>query len=343
MLNRLKIILSILLTAVAWSCDDLRDDYEDCGVWLEFVFDHNMEFTDSFSEQVESVDVLIFDEQGNFVLSRSATTEELDGRKRMYLSDELPFGDYKVVTVGALSDQFQFTDRSDEDFTRGESLLEDVKLSVRSEGNTLSRDLPHLWYGKPVDVRYRADLSVWQIPLIRQTNKFNVTLQHTVTKMRSGSETRAEGDPIYTVEIVAPEAGVYNHLNEPLLRQALTYRPHSVTSNIVPSGTKTVHNTIGRINTMRLLSNEPGGYRLIVRNTDTGAEVWSNDLLDLLGDREMPSRSKPDGTLLPFQEFLDRETDWNIVIVHTGPATEGFLATQIIVNDWIVWYTGMGV
>ena len=345
MLKRLKIILAILLTATVWSCDDLQDNYDDCGVWLEFVFDHNMEFTDSFGQQVDSVDVLIFDEQGSFVLSRSATTDELEGRKRMYLGGDLPFGNYTVVTVGGLTDDhFRFTEKSDDDFTRGETTLEDIKLAVRSDGeNAVSRELPGLWYGKPVDIRYRADLSIWQMPLVRQTNTFYVTLQHTVTKTHSGSKTRAEEDPLYTAEIVAPEAGAYDHENNPLIHETMIYRPHSVTSKTEMFEEKAVHSTVGRINTMRLLADEPAGYQLIIRNTETGAEVANYDLLELLGDTGMPSRVKPDGTFLPFQEFLDRETNWNILIIHKGPATEGFVAVQILVNNWIVWETGMEV
>ena len=347
MLKRFKNILAMTLVLLVCSCDDLRDSYDDCGIWLEFVFDHNMEYTDSFVEQVGSVDVLVFDSEGKLVLIKAATTDELEGRKRMFLGGSLPMGDYSVVTVGGMTDHFRFTHHDGSAFAEGQTAIDDVRVALHreEEAQVVSHEFPHLWHGQPVEIRYRADLSVWQVPLIRQTNNFNVTLKHTITHTRNGSATRAEDEAIYTVEIVAPESGVYNHLNEPLVREKLTYQPYSQQATIEPleTGTGMEHNSTGRINTMRLLSNEEDGYQLVIRNTDTGVEVANYDLFELLGDRDIPSRSRPDGTLLPFQEFLDRTTDWNIVIVHKGPATEGFVAMQIIVNDWIVWYTGMEV
>ena len=342
MLKRFKIILAMTLALLVWSCDDLRDNYDDCGIWLEFVFDHNMEFTDSFEQQVGSVDVLIFDEEGEFILLRSATVEELEGRKRMFLGGALPIGNYTVLTVGGLTEHFRFAHRDGSDFTRGITKLQDVSLALHQpeEGGTVSHEFPHLWYGKPVEINYRADLSVWQVPLIRQTNKFNIVLQHTLTKTRTGSGTRAEEDPIvFAAEIVAPEAGVYNHLNDPLMHEKLTYQPYSQQASIEPSVTGMVHKNTGRINTMRLLENEEEGYRLVIRNTDTGKEVQSYDLLELLAE----SAFRSDGTPIPLQEYLDREWDWDIVIIHNAPVTEGFTALKIVVNNWIVWDTDMEI
>lgn len=339
--KRLKIILVVLMTAIVGSCDDLRDNYDDCGVWLEFVFDHNMEYTDSFVEQVGSVDVLLFDDRGELAFSRTVDTDELEGRKRMFLGGDLPLGDYTVVTVGGLTEHFRFSQTDDGDFAHGRTTIEQVKLAVLRETDVMSSEIPHVWYGKPVPIRYRADLSVCLVPLIRQTNNFHITLQHTVTGTRGGVETRAEEEPLYVAEIVAPESGAYDYRNEPLVREKMTYRPHTQQASTVTSGGATTHRNVGRINTMRLLSNEKAGYRLVIRNTDTGAEAWSNDLLDLLPFDQ--NNVRDDGTPMQFQEYLDREVNWNIIIDHRGPATEGFVATSITVNGWIVWQTPIGI
>lgn len=346
MLKRLRIIFAITLSLlVCSSCDDLRDNYDDCGIWLEFVFDHNMEYTDSFREQVGSVDVLIFDSEGTLVMIKAATADELEGRKRMFLGDSLPKGDYSVVTVGGLSEHFRFSHQDGSSFTRGESTIEDIRLAIDYVEATaeIRRQLPGLWYGQPVDISNRADLSTWQVPLIRQTNQFNITLRHTITTTHSGTSTRADSDPIYVAEIVTPEAGVYNHLNSPIDRTPLTYHAYDYESTIEELENKagTQHDIISRMNTMRVFTNEDG-YRLVIRNTETGKEVKSYNLLEMMVGSNPGSRAD-NGELLSAQEYLDRESNWNIVIIHERPATEGFIAVSISINGWIYWDTNMGI
>ena len=42
------------------SCDSIYEDLPRCELWLEFTFDHNMEYADAFDPQVNSVDVFVF-------------------------------------------------------------------------------------------------------------------------------------------------------------------------------------------------------------------------------------------------------------------------------------------
>lgn len=65
-----------------------------------------MEYADAFNPQVKSVDVFVFDSDDKLVLSKRAESTELIGGNRMSLTDELDFGNYKVLTVGGLSDKF---------------------------------------------------------------------------------------------------------------------------------------------------------------------------------------------------------------------------------------------
>ena len=43
-----------------------------CELWLEFVFDYNMEYADAFNPQVKSVDVLVFDSDDKLLFTKSA-------------------------------------------------------------------------------------------------------------------------------------------------------------------------------------------------------------------------------------------------------------------------------
>jgi hypothetical protein len=330
---KLKIILAATAISLLCSCSTVREEDGDCGVWLEFIFDHNMEYTDSFGVHVNRVDVYVFDKAGVLVMARHAGIGELHSRKRMWLSG-LPPGEYGIVTVGAISRHFRFADSGGGDPVAGVTAIGDVSLALLHEGE-VSYEFPHLFFGSTVDINYRADNSVWPVPLIRQTNRFNIALQ---TAAPAGG-VQGPVDPVHTVEILAPEAGAYDHRNEPRVERSMVYRPCSLMSNI--DGARQL--TGAKINTARLLENLGDGYRIVVRDTQSGEELWSDDLLALLAATKPASR--PDGSALPLAEYLDRECDWNIVIVYkTGNDPDrGFSALKIVINGWIVWEHGVEI
>lgn len=66
-----------------------------------------------------------------------------------------------------------------------------------------------------------------------------------------------------------------------------------------------------RLNTMRLLNRSGWDYKFIIRDANTEAEVWSYNLMTLLSIARPVSRY--DGTELPFQEYLDRQSEWNLI------------------------------
>ena len=103
-----------------------------CELWLEFVFDYNMEYADAFNPQVKSVDVLVFDSDDKLLFTKSAEVAALVGGSRMSLTDELDFGSYKVLTVGSLSDRFRLSD------------------------NVVNFEFQHLYFGEVVEVDHPA-------------------------------------------------------------------------------------------------------------------------------------------------------------------------------------------
>lgn len=343
---KLKIIFAVVFLFILSSCEKIKDDYVDCGVWLEFVFDNNMEYADSFDPQVKTVDVYVFDRSDKFVFARYAAINDLNGRKRMFIGGGLPFGEYKVLTVGNLGASFSFTGKSGEAFTPGVTSLEEAVLALNT--SYTAKEFDHLFFGLPVEVDYKTDLSVWRVPLIRETNKFNIVLQ-TVVESLDGTPQGAV-EPMHSVEILAPESGAYDRLNNPTDPRELIYRPWSLMSRLDCTEGGVLQETAAKINTMRLLENEWNGYRIIIRDIETGDELYSNDLLSLL------AATKPDkqldGTDLPRSEYFDRQGDWDIVIVYKSiesidnpdPAEqEAFVALRIIINNWVVWQQGVVV
>jgi hypothetical protein len=350
MLNRLKItLLAAFALTAATSCEKVRDSREDCGVWLEFVFDHNMDYLDSFGEAMRTVDVLVFDAAGKFYAAQRAAVDQLDGGKRMFLGDAgMPVGTYSVLAVAGLTEPFSLSATDGGGFAPGETTVEEVMLALRHTGGQSSDEFPHLWFGKdgPVEIDYRADLSVWRVPLIRQTNRFGISF---IQDLPVSDPPVTTEDPLYTFEIVAPESGAYDYRNDPRDMTPLTYRAFSLASDIQTGATVETRTTRGNLNTMRLLAD--GGYALNIRNYETGALIVTYDLIGYILAR-LPRGNRPDGTPLPLQEYLDRKEEWNIVIRDgsgltnpdpTDPVDGGYLAVGVVIGDWIYWLTNMGV
>ena len=319
------------MTAEVLEMPCAREENEERGMWFEFVFDHNPEYADSFRAQVRCVDVHLFDESGTFVESLHAEGGELHDGHRIFLGGDLLHGSYKALTVGGMSEWFTFCDVNGEAPVAGVTTIRQVKLAPVHSGIT-AHEFPDLWFGRVFDFTYRPDANVRRVYLIRQTNRFNIILLH------SDAEIHAPAYPI-VMEIAAPEAGVYDYRNRPLVRKTAIYRPYYesvVTDNPVRGGAMTA-----RINTMRLLTSERKGYSLVVRNEITGAILRRYDLLALLANSKPENRH--DGTPLPLDEYLDREGVWNIVIIHGGGVNDSFIATRIIVNDRTVWENDVNV
>ncbi|WP_305302329.1 FimB/Mfa2 family fimbrial subunit, partial [Paramuribaculum intestinale] len=88
--------------AMVTSCDSaIYDDLEPCrvGAELRFVFDYNMEFANAFPSQVDCLTLYIYDGNGNYVATRTETSEVLaDENWRMVI--DLPAGDYHLIAYG---------------------------------------------------------------------------------------------------------------------------------------------------------------------------------------------------------------------------------------------------
>ena len=371
MFNKLKTLAAIAASCLALaSCDDLRDSYEDCGVWLEFIFDHNMERGDSFGDGMETIDVLVFDADGKFYTSQYSTIDQLEGRKRMFIGDpDWPFGKYEVLTVAGLTDHFHLSDMEGGEFVPGVTTIDEVRHALLyDDANNVNHEFPHLWFGEAVEIDYKANLSVWPVPVIRQTNKFSIAYEHTLTEtsdttvvVRPTRATRATTDtPLHTFHIVAPESGAYDRWNNPIAHDETTYQSHSTVSDRSEITNGEVKTSVAKLNTMRLFADHPEGYTLDIREAQTGGLVMRADLIELL------ARTKPGNMTL--QEYLDRQGEWNIVlqvtttkekeiirepgevIIITPPnepdppiIRSDYIALKIIVNNWILWDSGMGI
>ena len=249
----------------------------------------------------------------------------------MSLTDELDFGNYKVLTVGSLSGRFRLSDSAGNELVPGTTTLQQVIVILKRETDVVDFEFQHLYFGEVVEVDHlpsNTSHKVYPVNLIRDTNRFNIAL------MGQG-EDEADGTQ-YTFEIQVPENAAYSWENEPTGQGPVTYVPYHTGPGEIPDVIVSA-----RLNTLRLLNRNGWDYKFIIKNADTGAEVWSYNLMTLLSIARPTSRY--DGTELPFQEYLDRQSEWNLIFTVVENPGGGFLQIGLVVGTWIYWLHGIEV
>lgn len=94
----------LAVAALLSSCHGIYNDLEPCsqGVRLRFVYDYNMEYANAFHSQVDCLALLVYDEQGNYLVTYIGTGDELkDENYRMTL--DLEKGSYHFIAYGGLT------------------------------------------------------------------------------------------------------------------------------------------------------------------------------------------------------------------------------------------------
>lgn len=326
-LKKISLSFAVILAAVMlYSCSSINQYPENCGVYLQFVYDHNMEYVDSFNPQVGSVNIYVFDENGNFLFEKSSDSADLvDGNKMLILGDAVS-GKYQVLSVGGLCDHFSISDINGVGLTTGTANLQDFQLACVRTSSTVEHQINDLWFGNVIQIDYNLKRDIHKVTFLKNTNRFNVTL----VKQGTEEEITATASYSYTVEIVTPEGAAYSWNNQPLSNESVTYKPYYI-------GVNEEGAWLGNLSTVRLLDSGDD-YRLRVKNMTTGQMLWDYDLMKLL--RHGMKSTRPDGSELPFQEYLDRKSVWDLAILYKGDDSDpnSFIALGLHMGDWILWF-----
>ncbi len=326
--NLIDLVLTAIVPIFLLSCERIKDDMDDCGIYLEFIYDYNMEYKDFFAPHVPTVDIFVFDGQGKYLFTKHARREELTQGNRMFLGGNLHFGQYKILTVGGLTGHFRVSDNKGDALVPGQTMLDEVRVALNRTTGVVNHEFSPLWVGKTIEVDYRADLSVWSVNLVKNTNRFDVSL----VEADHATGGRA-GTVAYTFEVETPEGAEYGHDNSPRLKEKVVYEPYDLVAGDEPGELSE-----GRLNTNRLMHGDEYGYKLVVRDVPGGNSLWEYDLMELL--EEIKAGLYP-GSSLSMQEFLDRQSEWNLKIRYKDKG--GFVAVAIEVNGWIIWLNDIGV
>lgn len=306
------------------SCDAFKEELPPCpeGVALRFVFDYNMEFANAFPSQVDCLTLLVYDAQGNYVTTRTETTQVLaDENWRMTI--DLPAGQtYHFVAYGGLEcskSTFSFVNTP----AAGSQLSQ---LQVSMDADCIDADpgkeLHPLFFGD-LDLAVPTgalEYTAGTVYMMRDTNTLRIMLEN------------VDGTPCHAEDFnftLTDNNTLFNCYNTPVgIPGGIKYTPYyegEATVGLTEGG-ETVTLAAAEFSLSRLMAG--AGATLKITNANNGTNVLEIPIINyLLLLRSQQFASMGD------QEFLDREHRWNVILfLERGR----WIDTHIVVNDWDV-------
>ena len=334
-LNLIRTLIACATCAVV-SCSAVYDDLEECpaGLRLRFVYDYNLKFADAFANEVKSVNVWAFNEDGKFVWHGSADGEELR-HPDFYM--EVPVGDgtYDFVAWCGLKDNDGFSI----DTYQPES-VEELRTTLQTrateEGEISDTRLGNLYHAVADGIVYevnpfRPSVLDVTMSLVKNTNDVRILLQH------------LDGSPFspddFSVTITYPNA-LLDHRNA--IRPetpAVIYKAWNVKygqttpPDYAPArATESVAALMHEHSISRLMADEEAVLS-VRRNTDNREIIRINMtdyLLMVRGHYEDAT-----GREIGEQEYLDRQDDYSMHFI-LDQNNNWYKAAGVFINSWAV-------
>lgn len=162
--------LSALVAALALTgC--IRDNRDDClfPLRLHFTYLYNVEDTDLFGEEVETLRLYLYDTAtGSLAASRSLSAAELDGENSVEW--HVPPGRFTLVTWGGVKSRYEIDPGAS---------LDAMALSLPPDAatGTVAQEREHLWHNLTTDLLVNGDITpAYDIDLHKLSNDVTVTV-----------------------------------------------------------------------------------------------------------------------------------------------------------------------
>lgn len=327
------VVLAFGMTA----CEYIHDDLEPCpsGLRLAFEYDYNLQRADMFADHVKSVTVYVFDENGQFIVSK---TESADFSPSYEMELPLDPGRYQVVTLAGQKPLAEMPNGMGAKFRLTEPAVGDslsaitLTLDHDATGRVMNEGMPldTIWHGmelEPIEVVIDK-VTTDTVSLVRNTKQINVAL-------------RDLDDPA-AVDVNDFEFRIYDR-NARLLwdnsvdeTDSLTYMPYRIWNTEdkpLEAGGEVGPGRIAHADfmTSRLIYHEAGKDDAIlsITNKTTGVEVVRVNLADML------SRLRTSADIYRYtpQQFLDRGYDYQLTFFLKGD-TWDYVNIEIAVLSW---------
>ncbi len=316
----MRVAALMLTAAVACGCEKIYTDQSDCprGVELRFVYDYNMEYSDSFNTQVDCLTVHVFDSDGNHVDSFEEMGAPLtDENYRMTL--DLDEGRYSFVVYGGMACELSSFKLMSP--TRAESDMEKMYVSLDCDNSRSENKLHDLFHGM-TEVYVRNDDYVKStVKLTKNTNNLRVVLQ------------QLSGEPLDSSQFhfeITDDNSLFAFDNSLVPTDDIHYLPWATDDGVVGSWDDTqtpVAVAAAEFSISRLTTGT--SPRLTITENDTQQTVLSIPLREYLLLLRSQLYDQMDE-----QEFLDRQSRWSLIFFLDKD--NRWAESRIVINDWVV-------
>lgn len=311
------------------SCDSILDNgYGDCDIEyrVKFKYDYNMKYANAFANEVKSVTLYAFDENGKFVYQRTEQGDML-AEEDYTMPVEVEPGDYHLVSWAGLEGEESF---SVPVLREGVSTIDDLtckmnRVETRAEDGSavVNENLKPLFHGEVTRQTFgRAEQNIITVPLVKNTNTVRIILQ----QLSDSGVDATKFDFSIT-----DDNGLMNYDNKLLDDETLIYYPwhtgQGSTETDNPDDTR-INVAVAQLTVGRLMVDKHP--QLTITNKETQKTVLSIPLVDYL------LLTEAEGHEMDAQEYLDRQDEYSMTFF--VDANMAWIKTQIIINGWIVRY-----
>lgn len=341
-----KILLLTILAGTIASCDSILEYNEDCSIEyrVKFKYDYNMEEVDAFAQQVRTVSLYAFDDNGNLVFWKTDQGEEL-GEGNYTMSVDFDPSKYHLITWAGLNDEsfavpLLYPQQSEIEELKVRTLRKAATRSVSEDEKgkyIVEQELHSLWHGevKTAPTTRSGRQQITTVPLVKNTNNIRIVVAQ--ANQAGGPITRALTKETFKCEIY-DDNGYMNYDNSLLEDNLLTYKPFVVEPEVVKSRAfskdnepaKEYNAIVSEISVARLMEDKTP--QLTITNSATTETLFhSNNLVKYLELLQLEKYKDRNYTL---QEYLDREDDYSVIIF--VDENLALIKTVIDINDWII-------
>lgn len=335
-------MLLILAGMAGTSCDNILEEEEmDCSVTyqVKFKYDYNMKYADAFAQEVGSVTLYAFDQDGTLVYQKTEEGAPLKA-EGYSMSVDLTPGDYQLLTWAGLSSEASFSVPL---VTPGVSTIEELKCKMdrvysrSAEGTaTINSRLTGLWHGQVSEASFtervnsRApQVQTVTVPLVKDINTLRIILQ------------QAKGEPLDVENFeftIVDDNGYMDYDNSLLDDEELTYYPYHRESGSVDVDSRTgeagnVSVAIAQLTVGRLVVNQ--NPILTVSNKKTGELVLQIPLIKYL------LLTEAEGHDMTPQEYLDRQDEYSMTFFLDEDSH--WISSSIQINGWKIVNDNVGM
>ena len=288
--------------------------------YVEFVYDMNMKFADAFYSQVKSVYLYVF-QNSQLVQTYKESGDILKNRNyRMELIDLEP-GTYEFIAWCGLENNNDF------EIANVAKNTDATVTLLRTTNGVSKNNLMPVFHGRVEEPLPANNEHTVTIHLTKDTNNINLSLT------QLGDAGMKEGQ--FKVRMKGGMYGAMNYMNDPA-GNLVEFTPwdteyRSLTINgKQPAGAYNYMRT--EISTTRLMADKNPIIEIVDVLTDPTNEkvVFSIPFVEWAkAFRSANHKNMRD------QEYLDREDEYNIML-YIENSKQGWIATEIVINDWSV-------